>query len=137
MSMNELPPKKSSVRTIVGPTGNLSIIESLKDISFDIKRIFYISNVPKESKRGFHAHRHTKQFLICLKGSCEVYLEFKGKSETIILKENAEGIFIQNEWHIMKNFSDDCILLVLANSIYDEKDYIRNYEEFLKYSNEK
>ena len=87
--MNEFPPKKSSVRSIVGPAGNLSIIESLKDISFEIKRIFYISNVPKESERGFHAHKNTKQFLICLKGSCEVYLELSGKSETIILKENA------------------------------------------------
>lgn len=135
--MNEFPPKKSSVRTITGSSGNLSVIESLNDISFEIKRIFYISNMPKESERGFHAHKHTKQFLICLKGSCEVYLELRGKSETIILKENTEGIFIQNEWHIMKNFSEDCILLVLANSHYDEKDYIRNYEEFLKYSNEK
>ena len=88
-------------------------------------------------ERGFHAHKETQQFLICLQGSCEVYLELKKESETIKLEKNSEGILIGKEWHIMKNFSDDCILLVLANSYYDEKDYIRNYEEFLKYSNEK
>ncbi|GIS23021.1 MAG: hypothetical protein CM15mP123_09230 [Gammaproteobacteria bacterium] len=74
--------------------------------------------------------------MICLQGSCEVYLELKKESETIKLEKNSDGILIGKEWHIMKNFSDDCILLVLANSYYDEKDYIRNYEEFLKYSNE-
>ena len=128
--------QKSDIPSFEGNSGNLSVIE-FKDLPFDIKRIFYITGVPKGFERGFHAHKETQQFLICLQGSCEVYLELKKESETIKLEKNSEGILIGKEWHIMKNFSDDCILLVLANSYYDEQDYIRNYDEFLKYSNEK
>ena len=77
------------------------------------------------------------RFILIDDNSDDNYLELNKESETIKLEKNSEGILIGKEWHIMKNFSDDCILLVLANSYYDEKDYIRNYEEFLKYSNEK
>ena len=127
---------KTQIPSFVGDSGNLSVVE-FKNLPFETKRIFYITEVPRGFERGFHAHKKTQQFLICLQGSCEVYLELKKKSQTIKLEKNSEGILIGKEWHVMKNFSHDCILLVLANSYYDEKDYIRNYEEFLKHSNEK
>ena len=127
--------QKSDIPSFEGNSGNLSVIE-FKNLPFEVKRIFYITKVPKGFERGFHAHKETQQFLVCLRGSCDVYLEFKEESETIKLGKNSEGILIGREWHIMKNFSNDCILMVLANSNYDEKDYIRDYDEFLKYSNE-
>ena len=127
--------QKSDIPSFEGNSGNLSVIE-FKDLPFEVKRIFYITKVPEGFERGFHAHKNTQQFLVCLRGSCDVYLEFKEESETIKLEKNSEGILIGREWHIMKNFSKDCILMVLANSNYDEKDYIRDYDEFLKYSNE-
>jgi len=133
--MNESFFQKSEIPSFEGDSGNLSAIE-FNNLPFEVKRIFYITKVPKGFERGFHAHKNTQQFLVCLQGSCDVYLEYKKESEIIKLEKNSEGILIGKEWHIMKNFSDDCILLVLANSHYDEKDYIRNYEDFLKYSNE-
>ena len=133
--MNESFFQKSAIPSFEGNSGNLSAIE-FNNLPFEVKRIFYITKVPKGFERGFHAHKNTQQFLVCLQGSCDVYLEYKKESEIIKLEKNSEGILIGKEWHIMKNFSDDCILLVLANSHYDEKDYIRNYEDFLKYSNE-
>ena len=133
--MNESFFQKSEIPSFEGNSGSLSAIE-FNNLPFEVKRIFYITKVPKGFERGFHAHKNTQQFLVCLQGSCDVYLEYKKESEIIKLEKNSEGIFIGKEWHIMKNFSDDCILLVLANSHYDEKDYIRNYEDFLKYSNE-
>ena len=133
--MNESFFQKSEIPSFEGNSGNLSAIE-FNNLPFEVKRIFYITKVPKGFERGFHAHKNTQQFLVCLQGSCDVYLEYKKESEIIKLEKNSEGILIGKEWHIMKNFSDDCILLVLANSHYDEKDYIRNYEDFLKYSNE-
>ena len=128
--------QKSDIPSFEGNSGNLSVIE-FKNLPFEVKRIFYITKVPEGFERGFHAHKETQQFLVCLRGSCDVYLEFKEESETIKLEKNSEGILIGREWHIMKNFSNDCILMVLANSNYDEKDYIRDYDEFLKYSNER
>tara|TARA_B100000927_G_scaffold135403_1_gene109239 strand:+ start:1926 stop:2330 length:405 start_codon:yes stop_codon:yes gene_type:complete len=133
--MNESFFQKSEIPSFEGNSGSLSAIE-FNNLPFEVKRIFYITKVPKGFERGFHAHKNTQQFLVCLQGSCDVYLEYKKESEIIKLEKNSEGILIGKEWHIMKNFSDDCILLVLANSHYDEKDYIRNYEDFLKYSNE-
>jgi len=133
--MNESFFQKSEIPSFEGDSGNLSAIE-FNNLPFEVKRIFYITKVPKGFERGFHSHKKTQQFLVCLQGSCDVYLEYKKESEIIKLEKNSEGILIGKEWHIMKNFSDDCILLVLANSHYDEKDYIRNYEDFLKYSNE-
>ena len=133
--MNESFFQKSEIPSFEGDSGNLSAIE-FNNLPFEVKRIFYITKVPKGFERGFHAHKNTQQFLVCLQGSCDIYLEYKKESEIIKLEKNSEGILIGKEWHIMKNFSDDCILLVLANSHYDEKDYIRNYEDFLKYSNE-
>ena len=132
--MNESFFQKSEIPSFEGNSGSLSAIE-FNNLPFEVKRIFYITKVPKGFERGFHAHKNTQQFLVCLQGSCDVYLEYKKESEIIKLEKNSEGILIGKEWHIMKNFSDDCILLVLANSHYDEKDYIRNYEDFLKYSN--
>ena len=107
--------QKSDIPSFEGNSGNLSVIE-FKNLPFEVKRIFYITKVPEGFERGFHAHKETQQFLVCLRGSCDVYLEFKEESETIKLEKNSEGILIGREWHIMKNFSNDCILMVLANS---------------------
>lgn len=128
--------KKIALKTFKNNSGNLSVIESLEDIPFEIKRVFYIYDVPLGAKRGFHAHKTTKQLLICLQGECDVYLEKKNKSKTIKLMKDSEGVLIENEWHIMRNFSSDCILLVLASSHFDENDYIRSYDEFLSFVND-
>jgi hypothetical protein len=101
--------------------GSLTIIE--KNIPFNIKRVYYMSNVT--SKRGGHRHRKTIQALIALNGSCEVFIENKNGSETLLLNSQTRCLILDPEdWHTMDNFSDGTILLVLASEFYDKNDYI-------------
>ncbi|WP_025209232.1 sugar 3,4-ketoisomerase [Hippea sp. KM1] len=114
--------------------GNLIAIEGLKDIPFEIKRIYYIFNLKRNAPRGFHVHKKLQQVAICIKGSCKFLLDNgKEKVRDIILDRPNKGLFIDKMiWREMYDFSEDCILLVLANDYYDENDYIRDYGEFLK-----
>lgn len=111
--------------------GGLAVIESGLSIPFDIKRTYYIYDTKEGVSRGYHAHRALKQAVFCISGSCDILLD-DGLGEKIVrLKSPLEGVFVRPfVWHEMHNFSDNCVLLVLASDYYDESDYIRNYEEF-------
>lgn len=114
--------------------GQLVALEEGKEIPFNIKRVYYIFDTLKDVHRGFHAHKCLKQLLICVSGSCKVLLDNGTEKEVVTLDKPYEGIFIEsNIWREMYDFSEDAVLLVLASELYDEADYIRNYEEFLKY----
>ncbi|MFJ7825274.1 sugar 3,4-ketoisomerase [Psychrobacillus sp. NPDC096623] len=112
--------------------GSLISLESLKNIPFDIKRIYYIFDTKPDVVRGLHAHKNLKQVLICTSGSCKIRLD-NGFEENIFNLNNAsEGILIESlVWREMYDFSPDCVLMVLANENYDENDYIRDYKTFL------
>ena len=112
--------------------GNLVAIEGLKDIPFEIKRVYYIYGVTEGARRGFHAHRELQQLLICIHGSCKVLLD-DGMDKTVVtLMEPWRGLFVGKMiWREMFGFSPDAVLLVLASEHYNEEDYIRNYNEFL------
>lgn len=113
--------------------GGLVAIESNKNIPFEIKRIYYIF-ATQNKPRGFHAHKQLKQIMFCIQGSCQVILDNGYQRENINLDQANKGLIIESMiWHEMHNFSDDCVLLVLANEYYDERDYIRDYEKFLFY----
>jgi hypothetical protein len=116
--------------------GDLIPIELSKnnhDFPFDVKRIYFI-NDPKDSSRGNHAHFNLEQIIICCKGSFTLHLDDGlGKKEDIILNSNNEGIHIKGlKWRVLKDFSKDCIITVLASSSYDKNRYIKDYNEFLK-----
>jgi dTDP-4-dehydrorhamnose 3,5-epimerase-like enzyme len=112
--------------------GALIALESKKNIPFEIKRVYYIFNTQTGVSRGFHAHKKLQQMAICLKGSCRFIMDNGLTKENVILDSPNQGIFIDAmEWHEMHDFSDDCILLVLASGFYDEADYIRKYDMFL------
>ncbi|EHZ2845092.1 WxcM-like domain-containing protein [Vibrio vulnificus] len=113
--------------------GELVSLEESKNIPFDIKRIYYLFKTKSEVRRGYHAHKKLKQLAIALKGSCRFLLD-DGKEKVELLLDNpAQGLYIESFiWREMFDFSDDCVLMVLADSVYAEDDYIRNYEEFLK-----
>ena len=112
--------------------GNLSVIE--KDtIPFEIKRVYYIFDTKEGVERGFHAHINLKQIAIVVKGSCTFVLDDGEKREEIKLDNPNKGLFIEGLiWREMKNFSPDCVLVVIASEHYDEKDYIRDYNKFLE-----
>lgn len=117
------------------PRGNLSVIE--KDIiPFDIKRVYYLYDVPSGSERGGHAHKKLKQFLIALSGSFDVVLN-DGQSEKVItLNKPFEGLLInEGIWRELKNFSSGSVCLVVASEVFEEEDYIRDFEEFLTSKN--
>lgn len=115
-------------------SGNLVAIESARDIPFEIKRIYYITNVPSNVIRGCHSHTRLHQVLLCLNGSVTIHTQ-NGNSEKLstVLSVNSEGLYIgPNIWREMSDFASGTVLLVLASEYYDESDYIRNYEEYLK-----
>ena len=114
--------------------GYLSFAESNRQIPFQIKRIYYMGKLIFSGNRGHHAHKKTVQVLFCLKGSALIkFDDGKNKSEIKLDKPNI-GVTIPNlVWHSMEDFAKDTLILVLASEPYNEQDYIRNYEDFLRY----
>lgn len=112
--------------------GRLISVEENISTPFSIKRIYFILDTNENVSRGFHAHKDLKQIVICLKGSCRFVLDDGLKKEVVTLNSNSDGLIIEDlTWREMHDFSNDCILAVIANNEYDESDYIRDYKEFL------
>ena len=117
--------------------GQLVAIEECRDIPFDVKRVYYMYDTVPDAIRGKHAHKCLQQILICVHGSCRVLLDDGTEKEIVILDKPNEGIYISNDiWREMFNFSPDAVLMVLASELYDENDYIREYDQFLQYVKE-
>ncbi|EHZ7120553.1 WxcM-like domain-containing protein [Vibrio vulnificus] len=120
-------------KTLGDDRGSLVALEECKDIPFEIKRVYYIFSTKQGVARGFHAHRALRQLAVCVKGQCTMLLDDGKNKESLVLDSQSIGIMIEPmQWHEMHDFSADCVLLVLANDVYDESDYIRNYNEFLE-----
>ena len=116
--------------------GKLVAIEQIKDIPFQIKRIYYIYGTKKDTIRGCHAHKSLEQMLICINGSCKILLDNGINKEVIVLNKKNMGLYSgPNTWREMFDFSNDSVLLVLASDYYSEEDYIRNYKDFLRFIN--
>jgi dTDP-4-dehydrorhamnose 3,5-epimerase-like enzyme len=113
--------------------GLLSFVESNQHIPFDIKRIFYLYDVPEIKSRGAHAHKKLEQFIISLNGNFEVELNDGREKKRILLDKPWQGLYIPSMiWASVENFTRDSICLVLASDLYDEADYYRNYDDFLQ-----
>lgn len=115
--------------------GSLVALEYGNNIPFEIKRVYYLFNTAMGVKRGFHAHRNLKQVAIAVRGSCRFILDDGKERVSILLDNPAQGLVIDSViWREMTEFSEDCVLMVLANELYDESDYIRNYDDFLEFA---
>ena len=113
--------------------GSLIALEQHQNIPFEIKRVYYIFDTADNARRGFHAHKALKQVAICVKGACTFLLDNGKEKINYRLDSQTTGLYIGNNiWHEMFDFTEDCVLIVLANELYDEADYIRNHDEFLK-----
>ena len=113
-------------------TGKLVALEKGNDIPFEIKRVYYIWDTYKEAVRGKHAHRNLQQVIICVKGSCDFILDDGTNREIVHLDDPSKGLFITNNiWREFTNFSDDCVVMVLASEHYQRDDYILDYNEFI------
>lgn len=114
--------------------GQLISLEEFKDIPFEIKRVYYMYDTGEGVRRGFHAHKSLEQILICIHGSCKILLDNGTEKKIVSLEKPYEGLYVPNDmWREMYDFSPDAVLMVLASEYYDERDYIRDYDEFLKY----
>lgn len=114
--------------------GNLFVAEDEKQIPFSIKRFYFINGVsPKTPARGGHAHHIKKeQVIFCLNGSFELSVDDGKTKEAIIMNDPSRGVYIGlNVWVEMKQFSENCVILVVTNTHYDAADYIKTYDEFL------
>lgn len=121
------------LKTFEDGRGSLIALEKNYNVPFEIKRVYYIFDTQKNVSRGFHAHVNLKQLVIALKGSCTFFLDNGKIKEEIVLNTPSKGLLIEGLiWREMHNFSEDCILLVLASEYYDEKDYIRDYQSFIE-----
>lgn len=111
--------------------GSLVAIEANKHIPFEVKRVYYIFGTQPGVSRGFHAHKNLQQLAVCVTGRCRMLLDDGITKESVWLDSPTKGLLIGNNlWREMHEFSDDCVLLVLASEHYDESDYIRDYSEF-------
>ena len=114
-------------------SGNITPIENNVDIPFEVKRVFYLYDIPGGENRGAHAHKECHQFIIAASGSFEVQMDDGKVKKTVMLNQPFRGLHIPpGIWASEVNFSSGAICLVMASHVYNENDYIRNYHEFLK-----
>ena len=114
--------------------GQLVALEENKEIPFTVRRVYYMYDTKEGVRRGFHAHKSLEQILICIHGTCKTLLDNGREREEVLLNKPYEGVYVANDmWREMFDFSPDAVLMVLASDYYKEKDYIRNYNDFLKY----
>ena len=114
--------------------GQLVALEENKEIPFTVRRVYYMYDTKEGVRRGVHAHKSLEQILICIHGTCKILLDNGREREEVLLNKPYEGVYVANDmWREMFDFSPDAVLMVLASDYYKEKDYIRNYNDFLKY----
>jgi dTDP-4-dehydrorhamnose 3,5-epimerase-like enzyme len=113
--------------------GSLIALEEKSNIPFEIKRVYYMFQTGDGVRRGFHAHKTLKQVAIAVRGSCKFMLDDGTKKIEVTLNHPAQGLLIESfMWREMFDFSPDCVLMVLADQIYDEADYVRSYDQFIE-----
>lgn len=122
------------LRKISDPRGNLTVIEENQDIPFDIKRVYYLYDVPGGESRGAHAHKALYQLVIAASGSFSVTLDDGQEQQTYNLNRSYYGLLIvPGIWRTLDDFSSGSVCLVLASEHYEKDDYIRDYGEFIEY----
>ena len=118
--------------------GQLVALEEFNDIPFEIKRVYYMYDTREGVRRGYHAHKSLEQILICIHGSCKILLDNVKEKKKVFLEKPYEGLYVPNNmWREMYDFSPDAVLMCLASEIYNEDDYIRNYDDFIRFINDK
>ncbi len=114
------------------PRGNLSFIEGGRHIPFDIKRVYYLYDVPGGSERGSHAHKNSHQFIVAMSGSFDVVLDDGYEKQRFHLNRSYYGLYVcPMMWRDLDNFSSGAVCMVLASTPYTKSDYIRSYQQFI------
>ena len=133
MTLNIDTCKIISLPKITDSRGNLTFVEGKNHIPFDIKRVYYLYDVPGGAERGGHAHKGLKQLIIAMSGSFDVLLDDGTKKKRVHLNRSYNGLYVcPMIWRELDNFSSGSVCMVLASNEYEEQDYYRGYEEFMK-----
>ncbi|MGQ5521725.1 sugar 3,4-ketoisomerase [Chitinimonas sp. PSY-7] len=112
--------------------GSLIALEEGRNVPFTVRRVYYMFETKEGVRRGFHAHKNLKQLVIAVRGSCRFLLDDGNEQIELFLDNPAQGLLLEAMvWREMYDFSEDCVLMVLADSLYDESDYVRDKAEFL------
>lgn len=136
MSVNDC--KIIQLPKISDPRGNLSFIDGGQHIPFDIKRVYYLYDVPGGSDRGSHAHKRLQQFIVAMSGSFDVVLDDGKEKKRFHLNRSYYGLYVcPMMWRDLDNFSSGAVCMVLASTHYNAADYIRDYSKFLTITNNK
>ena len=118
--------------------GNLSVVENGKEVPFDVKRVYYLYDVPGGESRGGHAHKALHQLIVAASGSFSVTLDDGKDKKSVVLNRPYQGLLVvPGIWRTLDDFSSGSVCMVLASEKFDEGDYIRDYKEFVNYRNEK
>ena len=114
--------------------GNISVVENGITVPFDVKRVYYLYDVPGGESRGAHAHKDLSQLIIAASGSFRVTLDDGNVKRSFILNRPYQGLYVKpGIWRDLKDFSSGAVCMVLASEVYQESDYIRNYQDFLEF----
>ena len=120
------------------PNGNLTVVENGKLIPFDIKRVFYIYDVPGGEERGGHSHKKLQQVIVAISGAFDVLLDDGVNQRSVTLNRPYQGLLVApGVWSKQHNFSSGSVCLVLASDHYCEEDYVRDYDQFLQLTSNK
>ena len=117
--------------------GNLTVVENGVTLPFDVKRVYYLYDVPGGESRGSHAHRELEQLIVAASGSFTVTLDDGKEKRSFFLNRPYQGLYVKpGLWRDLDNFSSGAVCMVLASEVYDASDYIRDYKEFLRFRKE-
>lgn len=123
---------------MIDPRGNLTVAEGMKDVPFDVARVYWVYDVPAGECRGGHAHRHCREFIVAVSGSFNVTLDNGSDKRTFHLNHPYQGLLVETDiWRTLDDFSSGSVCLVLASDPFLEEDYIRDYDQFTAYLKEK
>ncbi len=122
------------LKKIADPRGNLTVVEQMKDVPFNVSRVYWVYDVPGGESRGGHAHKKLCQLLVAMSGSFTVILDDGKHKDSYLLNHPWEGLLITpGTWRTLEDFSSGAVCLCLASEPYQPEDYIYDYDEFLKY----
>ena len=132
--MDDSKGKLIDLTKIIDPRGNLTVAQQLKDIPFEVSRVYWVYDVPSGESRGGHAHKHCREFIVAVSGSFTVTLNDGSEKHTFLLNHPYQGLLVNtNVWRTLDDFSSGAVCLVLAEDPFLEEDYIREYEDYLDY----